>query len=153
MNADLDMDELKKQFERTKNPVFVWYAIMDQSWCDAPLPEWIDTYLQSVAKNMVSLYYTERLEREAELVGKALGFGGEKKGDNGKFSEAQKFDRDLMLYNQVVWAMTETPGKKRLNLSGAFDLVAEIFPDVKAATVRRAYLDFHSLKGNKSSDE
>ena len=149
MNADLEMDELKREFERTNNPVFVWYAIMNMNWSDTLMPEWIDTYLHSVATNMVRLFYTASNDREADLVGKALGFGGEKKGDKSKFAEARKFDRDLMLYNRVVCELENESGT---NLSSACAYVFRHGPG-QPRNCAASLSAFQELESKKQRDE
>lgn len=138
MSFDLNLDELEKEFKRTDNPVLVWIAIRSRNWNDTPLPSWIDDYLQDVGTKIVSSIYDISDDREAEVVGKALGFGGTKKGGNGKLTAAYKLERDRALYNEVLSALNEGGGT---NLTSACHYVAAITGQ-SSSTVRRAYLDF-----------
>jgi len=146
MNADLNIDELKEAFEQTGNPVFVWYAILNTASHNAPQPVWVRDYLHSMALKMVDLFWSHPHRNEAEAVGKAFGFGGSGKGQNGKFAEIHKFDRDLLFYNSVVGEIARASKTKPTTLEWIYEHVAKETLNVSAASVRRAHLRFTKLK-------
>jgi hypothetical protein len=86
--------ELRLTFDRTQNPVFVWQALRLATGLGINIPYWVLDYLAAAAGALASLYAKAKakkaLGREAELVGKALGFGTRGRGRTGMFEAAAR---------------------------------------------------------------
>lgn len=143
-----DLDELKRDFERTNNPVYAWSALVRSTTQGVQMPEWIMRYLHSAGWDIVKMLDGTEDAREAELVGRALGFGGGKKGDKGKFAEGRKLEKYHALYREVVHELHKGNGT---NPSSAFAYVAsQCGKDI--STVRRAYEHFNKLNSHPSNE-
>ena len=92
---------LQENFERTRNPVFAWKAILLWLGEGEPLPQWLNDYLHGAAENFVMSIQMDYEEREAELVAKAFGFGGEKKGKKGKIAASHRLQWHRFLRDEV----------------------------------------------------
>lgn len=53
--AKIFLPPIKKDYERTHDPVHVWLAITCCSIFDYPYPKWIRTYINDVAWNLLAL--------------------------------------------------------------------------------------------------
>jgi len=140
-----EIEELKREFEATKNPVLAWRALILNGGLDTPFPEWIVEYLYAAAEDIIN---NNDDDREAEAVGKALGFGGAKKGKKGMFAAAATLERYRGLHMEVVAQLNKGNGT---NLSSACAFVAAT-TDISFATVRRAYLYYQKISGRSPNE-
>jgi hypothetical protein len=105
LNAKIEA--FRNDYERDQNPVHVWRAlflVMNFS-LEKAVPNWIAEYLRSSTDAVIKIYQKvkegEKIEREAENIGKALGFGPSGKGSTSHFEDAFILDRDKDLYARV----------------------------------------------------
>jgi hypothetical protein len=141
-----EIAELKREFEATKNPVLVWRALILNGGLNTNFPQWIVEYLHAAAQDIIC--NNDADDREAEAVGKALGFGAAKKGEKGMFAAVEKLERYRALHREVVGALNKGNGT---NLSSACAFVAAT-TDISFATVRRAYLYYQKISGHPPNE-
>ena len=89
--------ELRLTFDSSRNPVFAWQALRLATGLGINAPYWVLDYLAAAADALASIYARAKtkkaLAREADLVGKALGFGTQGRGKTGMFEAAAKLVR------------------------------------------------------------
>ena len=98
--------ELAIDFERDGNPVDAWQAFAVANRYRIDPPEWVEDFLTDVA-NRISEIRDEvaggrPVKREAERVGKALGFGKDGPGHSGWFKHATMLERDRTIYFEIL---------------------------------------------------
>jgi hypothetical protein len=142
------LDRLRKHFERDKNPAFAWMGIAHCFELNSDFPDWVLTYLKSSTAAVLRADGLDKnkntsedktFEREAERIGKALGFG-RSEGETGSFEDAYKALTDEMLHEAVLTQLAA--GEKEYR---AYDIVAKERGFSKS-TVRRAFLRFAPTK-------
>jgi|SRR5271166_4381435 len=103
------------QSMESKNPLYVWLAIDRCIEAGIPFPDWVLAYLKRSAgrlKEMMSGAMPAGcgdVAREAEAVGKALGFGAKGRGRGSVFSQRAKGWRD----SGCDWAKNSASGSMR----------------------------------------
>ncbi len=135
----ISMRRMGEKYEETGNPVLPWIAVREAARVARPIPEWAMDYLVICGERINKLTNeNHRGRREAEEVGKALGFGGRGQGRTSVFQETALDDRDLRIAVHVAGEMDT--GKTAEN---SIATVAERF-SLSVDTVERAY---HGKKG------
>jgi hypothetical protein len=137
--------QLEADFSRTKNPVFAWEALAVARRYGVEVPDWVWDVVESAAAGITEL--REEVEngtplgKEAEVVGRALGFGKKGRGGTGWFAEATQLSRDREVYFAVTdWLEAERirqPSRK-LKLTSAYSEVAKQL-NSNPSTVGQAY--------------
>lgn len=146
--ARRQLRELEATYEFDgNNPLDVWEAIDWACRAGMELPEWIMSYLGAAAGAIVSLCETgQRVPKQAERVGKILGFGVKGPGRNSCFEELALREDDRQIYFAV--SRITRPIIKRsadgkqvfhagVKLDVAYDIVAREW-EVDRSTVVRA---------------
>jgi hypothetical protein len=131
--------ELEAEIGRDPNPLHAWDAAAVARQFGLERPGWVDDLLiEDNLDHIQELREESRagkpIPREAEAVGKALGFGVKGPGRGGWFSRANLGDRDRRVYIEVSRAL-ETEKK----LDFAYDVAATKLKASRSAIVR-AYL-------------
>jgi hypothetical protein len=134
--------ELSLVFERDRNPMHAWEAYQLARINKHDLPEWVLQYLDRAAEALIELRDGAAdgnpPEREAETVGKAIGFG-KRRGETGYLTGAAMLLRDLQMHFDVKDQIEQK--KARYNTAKVRTIVIEDVAkmhDVDPATVRRA---------------
>jgi hypothetical protein len=103
---DLISEHQRVTFEQTHDPLAPWRMITWAAVNDYPLPEWVIQYLRGAARNLndvvVQAAKSGSVKREAEAVGKALGFGHKRAGQTTPTKEAALRDRDFNIAMRVA---------------------------------------------------
>ncbi len=89
------LDKLRIEFERTPNPMLPWSAIIWARSRGLDIPNWIIDHLYDKAV-VLSKIIADDVGKEAEEVGRALGFGAESKGKTTAGAELRQGWRDLI---------------------------------------------------------
>ena len=114
-------DSVQSMEERaSKNPLYMWWAIDLCIKCNIPFPPWVMGYLKESASKLMQMMFdaaptgTPEVAREAEAVGRALGFGAKGRGRGNVFSTHAKYWRDthvlMAVLNRIVQG--EEPGER-----------------------------------------
>jgi hypothetical protein len=137
--------QLQADFLRTENPVLAWEAFVIARNCGMEIPDWVWEVVEAAADGITDL--REEVERgaplgkEAEAVGRALGFGKKRPGETGWFAEASQSGRDREMYFAVMeWLESERikrPSRKP-KVTRAYAEVAEKH-NSSSSTVGEAY--------------
>jgi hypothetical protein len=150
--AESALSELQAYYKRDGNPVFVWQAVNAARGYSVEWPDWVYDYLLDAADRIMEIKQevAERqpARREAERVGKALGFGVEGPGQGGRFKQASMLDRDRDIYFRVhEWMEAERKRypKREPNLSGAYDAVKDQL-GLDRSTIQRGYARIRDLQ-------
>lgn len=91
-----------------KNPLYVWLAIDRCIEAGIPFPDWVLAYLKRSAGRLRGMMFGATpagcgdVAREAEAVGKALGFGAKGRGRGSVFSQRAKGWRDIFILLTVL---------------------------------------------------
>jgi hypothetical protein len=150
--------ELKNDFEREPNPVFVWEALSIARSYGVEEPDWVLDHLADVADNICDIAEVDQAGRrltEAELVGKALGFSQRGKGQTGRFAHAKQMQREKEIYFRVDEWLSEQRArnpKARPKLSSAYAEIAGEF-GVDASTIGRAYRRLKKYASSRDKTE
>lgn len=143
--------ELEKKYELDgDNPLDVWEAIDWAYRAEIKLPSWVMSYLGAAAREIVEVREAAEtgqfLPKQAERVGRALGFGVKGRGRSSCFGELALREEDERIYFDVM-KITEPIIKKAANgkhrfhagvkLDFAYDIVAREW-GVNRSTVVRA---------------
>jgi hypothetical protein len=150
--ANAQLLEVEEDFEFDGNPVHVWKAIDIALSAGMDLPIWAAEKLSEMAERICEIGDREGSKgrlTEAELVGRAVGFG-KGKGETGQFAGARQLQRDREIYFAVEdWLANERLRRPDggAKLSSAYSAVAEQF-GVNTSTVQRAYQRIKNYVGN-----
>jgi hypothetical protein len=146
--------ELEDDFGRDGNPVHAWEAFAVARRYGIDRPEWVEDFLTDVADRILEIRDEvadgKPTKREAQRVGKALGFGKDGPGQGGWFKHATMLERDRTIYFEVG-DKVQAGGK----LDFAYDDVAKAWK-VSRSTIVRAYLRITKLNdeaGDQSNGE
>lgn len=135
--AQDEIRELGLLFAHDLNPLHVWmaYALADMYSLD--MPNWVGVYLRGFANALLEILLIDAREggsvgRQAELIGKLLGFGTGGPGTSVLQSAAGQ-RRDRKIFNEVSCLMEAGEKKYR-----AYEIVAHQ-RGVGSSTVQKAY--------------
>ena len=132
------LQELEADFARDGNPVHAWGAFVIARTYENDTPEWVLNFVYDVARGILDICgevsQGKPAIREAERVGKVLGFGTDGRGRGGWFKRATMLHRDRTIYFKVGSKLKA--GMKR---NFAYDDVAKTL-NVSRSTIVRAYL-------------
>jgi hypothetical protein len=146
------ISELEEHFARDGNPVHACQAIDLANSYEIPMPEWLMTYLAAAMTEIMRILDAARagepILKEAELVGRAFGFG-KGPGETGWFQQAALLEDEEQIFWDVVKAtnpVIKTSGEKQYfvadeKLDMAYDIVAAEW-GVDRSTVARAAARF-----------
>ena len=104
------LERMRQDFEATKGPLTPWSALNLAVDAGRPLPQWIIRHLRGVSKRIhesASQSMDKKLGREAEVMGRALGFGQGKAGATPAARESARMHRDFQVALRVVVQMME----------------------------------------------
>jgi hypothetical protein len=150
--------ELEEDFKRKPNPLFVFKARGIAQSCGLEQPEWVDDQLDGMTDGVLAIEDSNEDgpgATEAELVGKALGFSRQGKGQTGWFAHAKQVQRDREIYLRVEELLAERKLQKpkfRPKITRVRAEVADEF-DVDETTVRRAHRNFSDYVGKDDESE
>jgi hypothetical protein len=103
---DLISEHQRITFEQTRDPLAPWRVITWAAANDFPLPEWVIQYLRGAAQKLndvvVQAAKTGSVKREAEAIGKALGFGHQRAGQTSLTKTTALRDRDFKIAMRVA---------------------------------------------------
>jgi hypothetical protein len=92
-------NELEKNYEDTRNPLFAWFAYSSARYHGRLVPEWVLKYFDEAAKEFIKLAYIEDKDERKEVWGKrridavvceAMGF---RKGRGTPFADYVRIER------------------------------------------------------------
>ncbi len=140
---------LESDFRREGNPVHPWEALTVARSYGISLPAWVQDFLAAAADRVMGIREEvakhKAVKREAERVGKALGFGIGGPGQGGWFKHATILQRDRDIYLKV--------NEKRAaetKLDFAYDEVAKSLGMTRSMVVR-GYQRITKLNGEASN--
>ncbi|BCH01804.1 hypothetical protein MesoLj131b_38030 [Mesorhizobium sp. 131-2-5] len=133
--ATLAVNRMAETFEDDPNPIIPWQALRVAVDGSIDVPNWVIMYFHTRGKRLNDLLARgeHRGKREAEAVGKILGFGAMGKGGTSVARQTLNKDRDLILAVHVL-GETALIGSR----TSAILAVAERF-GVSSDTVERAF--------------
>jgi hypothetical protein len=103
---ELISEHRRVTFEQTLDPLAPWRAITWAAANDFPLPGWVIQHLCAVAQKINDVVKQSAnagsVKREAEAVGKALGFGSNRAGETTATKKAALRDRDFNIAMHIV---------------------------------------------------
>jgi hypothetical protein len=129
--------QLEIDFGRYGNPVYAYeaFAIALRSGMD--MPDWVQRHMLQVAECILGIRDAiaggRPSKREAERVGKVLGFGKDGPGQGGWFKQAAMLQRDRTIFVEV-----EKRLEAGMKLDFAYDEVAKML-GVSRSTIVRSY--------------
>lgn len=133
--AEAGLSKLESDFERDHNPVFAWEAIAMAKNSGIDIPNWVANYLADAANEIVSIHEEvaggSPASKEADRVGRVLGFGAEGKGATGQFKRAAMLEFDRNVFSKV----NDLIGKGE-KLDFAYDDVAKELNVSRSAVVQ-----------------
>jgi len=137
-NVHSILQSLKTDYDRDANPVHAWEAVASASRVGIAPPDWAFRVAVAAADSIVEIRDNAAagtpVNREAECVGKALGFGADSPGrSKGPLMQAALQKRDRSIQSKVD--RERSAGTK---LDFAYLKVAETM-GISSSTVRRAY--------------
>jgi hypothetical protein len=143
-SAEWELRELEAHFARDRNPVHVWEALKFTHRHGIKRPDWVENYLADAADRILKIRDESAgckpVGREAERVGKALGFV-HGPGETGCFELATNLKRDRVAYATVVRKL-----EARIKSEFAYEEVATLM-NTSSSTVGRAYRRFAKWRG------
>jgi hypothetical protein len=103
---ELISEHQRVTFEQTLDPLAPWRAITWAAANDFPLPGWVIQHLCAIAQKINDVVKQSAnagsVKREAEAVGKALGFGSNRAGETTATKKAALRDRDFNIAMHIV---------------------------------------------------
>jgi hypothetical protein len=137
--------QLEADFRRDGNPVHVLQAVAIAGIDDTAFPDWVREFLVDSAERILELREAvvrgKRVDREADSVGKALGFGTGGPGSGGWFKRSTMLARDREIHSRVrQWierARGQYPDREPKLTSAYYEVAGELHVD--PSTVQRAY--------------
>jgi hypothetical protein len=145
------LDKLRTEFERTPNPMLPWSALRWARDGGLDIPGWIIDHLYDKAVVLTEIV-AEDGGKEAQEVGRALGFGAERKGETAAGAELRQHWRDFKIAVYIADLM-----RQDLMRQGVAKETAAITETAKAlsvspATARRAHKDYSGAAARFVSD-
>jgi hypothetical protein len=129
------LDKLRIEFERTPNPMLPWSALRWARDGGLDVPGWIIDHLYDKAV-VLSKIIVDDVGKEAEEVGKALGFGAGGKGATTAGAELRQHWRDWETAVRIADLMMQGVAKESAVEEAAKTL------SVSPATAYRAHKDY-----------
>jgi hypothetical protein len=143
-----EVRECEAHFMRTQNPFWAWNALNLANIARLEVPRWIVNYLGCAASRICQtkdrIKRRQFMQREAESVGRALGFGKKGRGQGAQIMRMERLKREWRIFIEVHAVLRS----ENTNWDGAYDAVGEKLGCSKS-TVQRAYDNFVSC--NKSA--
>jgi hypothetical protein len=141
---------LRADFARERNPVHAWEAIAISFRERFPFAAWLREFLGETATSIVDILDEVAAGapagKEAERVGKVLGFGVRGPGRGGWFEQASVLRRDRGLVSDIEeWMSSEARPGRRPKLTNAYDAIAAKH-GVGVSTVRGARSRIQGLR-------
>jgi hypothetical protein len=143
--------QLEADFGRDGNPVHAWEARSVARRYGIDSPDWVEDLIDDTADRIMDIRDEvadgKPIEREAERVGKALGFGKDGPGQGGWFKHATMLERDRTIYFAMIDWLEEEQARhpdRRPKLTAAYREVAMVI-GVDASTIQRAYVRITKL--------
>jgi hypothetical protein len=137
---DLISEHKRAMFEQTGDPLAPWQMITWAAVNDYSLPEWVIQYFRGAARKLNDVVMqaakTGSVKREAEAVGKALGFGHKAAGQTTLTKEAALRDRDLKI---AVLVAKQIENNVKPD-AAIFDVAKSL--GIKESKVARAFKNF-----------
>lgn len=141
---------MKQKYKETGNPLFAWHVYSSCKRLDRHLPEWVEEYLDSVARKVIE---TEKYSSKAAAY--MLGFSetpndagrGQGKGSGNK--PIKQFDRLWLEYNapkEITKRMHKFPQKT------IDDICEEVAKDWKLAVTGAALKKYYNAAPKEASD-
>jgi hypothetical protein len=100
------IEDYRADFEQENNPVFAWRAIYFACILGGEFPDWLRKYLSTSAEAIVAIHEDAKealpVPREAQRVGRAVGFVSGGKGATSHFEKAALLERARKLHSEVV---------------------------------------------------
>jgi hypothetical protein len=152
--AQAQLREMELDHAREGNPIYAWQAYTVARTYGLAVPTWVEALIDDTAENILEIGNQvaggNALRREAECVGRALGFGNSGPGRAGWFSQAILLKRDRTMYREVelkLEAVRTRHPERRPKLTSAYQEVANEMR-VDRSTVQRAYVRIMKLKSD-----
>lgn len=140
--------ELAVDFEREGNPVHAWEAVAVAARSGIERPDWVENFIDEQAARIMEIREQvsegHPVGREADRVGKALGFAIDGPGQGGRFKQATMLQRDRTIYFEIRDKLDSD-----VKLDAAYSEVATAF-GVSRSLVVRAYLRIIQINGEDS---
>jgi hypothetical protein len=137
--------ELEADFGRDGNPLHAWQARLVARRCEIDSPDWVEDFIDDMADRLMGIRDEvaagNAVNREAERVGKELGFGTDGPGHGGWFKHATLLERDRTIYFEMIEWLEQEQARhphRRPKLTVAYWEIAKAM-GVDASTVQRAY--------------
>jgi len=134
---EMELDTILVNFQESKNPLFVWEAFMLCRDHEQEIPDWVFTYFENVASNLISLSEREKMsgQRAANEVYEAL--------EMSQLSPRDIFDRfSLYKRNQnIVQQICNLIEDKKRKVTHAITAVSEEM-ELEYGTVRKIFFDW-----------
>jgi hypothetical protein len=148
--AEGELCDLEAHFARDHNPVHAWEAFKFAHRYGIKRPDWVEAYLADVADLILKIRDEpadgEPVGREAERVGKALGFV-HGPGETGWFELATNLRRDRAAYVEVLRRM-----EAKIKPAFAYEEAAKLM-NISASTAGRSYRLFAKLRNELDKSE
>lgn len=148
--AEGELCDLEAHFIRSCNPVHVWEAFKLARRHGMKRPDWVEIYFTDVAERILEIRDEatggKPVGREAERVGKALGFV-HGPGATGWFELAANLRRDRVAYAEVRRRVAA-----RTKPEFAYEEVAKLM-NISASTTGRSYRRFAKLRNELDKSE
>jgi hypothetical protein len=138
------LDKLRIEFERTPNPMLPWSTIIWARQRGLDIPEWIVDHLYDKAV-VLSKIIADDVGKEAEEVGRALGFGAAGKGSTTAGAELRQSWRNLETAVRIDDLMMQTESQGKVAKENAAVAEAAEALSVSSATAYRAHNDFGGM--------
>jgi hypothetical protein len=138
---ELISEHQRVTFEQTLDPLAPWRVITWAAVNDFPLPVWVIQHLCAIAQKINDVVKQSAnagsVKREAEAVGKALGFGSNRAGETTATKKAALRDRDL---NSAIHIIAKLGGNGGNKDAAIFAVSRSL--GVKEAMANRAFKRF-----------
>jgi len=78
----LEVEIMRASYETTKNPIFIWRALMCCIDSELTFPKWVVDYFYNASLNILNASYSDNPKREKDLLADALGFKSSGRGNS-----------------------------------------------------------------------
>jgi hypothetical protein len=135
------LDKMRIEFERTPNAMLPWSALRWARGRGIDVPDWIMDYLYDKAVVLTEII-AEDGGKEAQEVGRALGFGAEGKGETAAGAELRQRWRSFKIAVHIADRMRQDFMKQGVAKETAAIAETAKALSVSLATARRAHADY-----------